>query len=405
MRLKIIYILGFFISVVLFTTNKPLKNNQQHLELINTDSIFVAGSNVVLKFTSLNLISSHLYCSNSYGSTVINPTFEDDVLSFQIPSFITKNAGLINWTLKTESNNFSGQFKIIPKPEVVKMETYLGPPSIEAGGTDYAMLVVIPTDVFDNALADSTQVSIKHQFLNSEKKEPVLTKNLIAYKNIYSYSNTGRILVSSECMGINSKEHDINVLAAIPTNFIIDASKPHNYADGNQITTLFTSTIKDKYNNTINDGTYVEFFISNKEGNILKTAGTTVNGMATAKIIHPDHEDFWNIKALINGIAESNEITLSYKQVITNYNVVFSKNNRQITVGPLQSFMNQLIPDGLQVTLFIYKNEQLINTISKTSSNGFVKFILNTNEYPNANYNLEIQTAGINKTFKSTKLW
>lgn len=406
MRLKIILILGCCVSMVLFTTNKPSTKTQQDLELITTDSVFEAGNDVTLKFSSSQVVTTHLYCSNSYGSTLITPTFEEDNISFKIPSFITKKSGLVHWKLKTTSNTFIGKFKIIPNKSPSKMETYLGPPSIEAGGSDYAMLVVIPTDRFDNALKDSTEVIVKHQFLNIEKSETVLTNNLIAYKNMYSYANSGRILASSEYKGVNSKEHDINVMSAIPTNFIIDASRPHEYADGNQITTFFTSIIKDRFNNIVSDGTFVEFYISNQKNNILKTSGTTVNGIASAKIVHPDHEDFWSVKAIINGMAESNSISLKYKQVISNYNVLLSKNNRQITVGPLQSFMSQLIPDGLQVSLLIYnQNNQLINTLNKTSYNGFVTFTLNPNEYPNAKYHLDIQAAGISKTFKSINLW
>ncbi|WP_372754504.1 hypothetical protein [Mariniflexile sp.] len=405
MRLKGIYILGFCLAFASFVTFNPNRVNQQSIELITSDSIFEAGSKMVLKFSSSKLIPSQLYCSNSFGSTLINPTFNNQVLSFVIPSFMAKNAGVVNWNFINTKNPISGNFKIVPKQEVAKMESYLGPPSIEAGGSDFAMLVVIPTDAFDNALKDSTEVSINHQFLNFEKNETVLTNNLIAYKNIYSYEKTGRILVSSFCLGENSKEHDINVMAAIPTNFVIESSRHHEYADGNQITTFYTSVLKDRFNNTVNDGTYVEFYITNTQGNILKTSGTTINGIANAKMIHPDHEELWNIKAFIPGMAESNTLILNYKKVITDFEVAFSENHRQITVGPLQSFMNQMIPDGLQVTTSILINNKIVNNISKTSQNGFVKFNLSTDEFPNNTYEIRIQAAGIEKNFKTIKLW
>ena len=41
----------------------------------------------------------------------------------------------------------------------------------------------------------------------------------------------------------------------------------------------------------MSDGTYVSFFITNKKGNILKTSGTTIQGIAHSKIIHPDFEE------------------------------------------------------------------------------------------------------------------
>ena len=213
------------------------------------------------------------------------------------------------------------------------------------------------------------------------------------------------MLVSSESSGVNSKEFTINVWAAIPTDFTISAKRPHNYADGNQITTFYTSVIKDKHNNVVSDGTFITFFITNEKGNVLKTTGTTIDGVAQSKMIHPDFEDTWSIKAFVDGMAESNTIALNYKRVIEDFKVAFSGKNRTITVGPLQSFMQQMIPDGLQVKLQIYKNGSLIDTITKTSFNGYANFNLKQAVFENATYNFSIETAGINKTFNDKKLW
>ena len=127
------------------------------------------------------------------------------------------------------------------------------------------MLVVIPTDSLDNPVPTKTLVSAKYQFLTSEEKENIFTKHLIAFKNINSKKESGRMLVSSESLGVNSKEFTINVTAAIPTDFKISAKRPHKYADGNQVTTFLPSTIKDQHNNVVSDGTYVTFFIKNKD--------------------------------------------------------------------------------------------------------------------------------------------
>jgi hypothetical protein len=346
-----------------------------------------------------------LYCSNSYGSTLINPTYDNKTLIYKIPFNLKSKIGMVNWKLIHNDSSLNGRFNIYPKKEVSSMETYIGPPSIEAGGTDYTMLVVIPTDSLDNPLPENTLVLAKNQFLNSEKKEPINTKNLIAYKNIYSQKESGRILVSSEALETNSKEFSITVFPAIPIDFIISASRPHDYADGNQITTFSTSTIIDKQNNIVSDGTYVTFFITNEKGNVLKTSGSTINGVATSKMIHPDYETQWSIKAYIDGIAESEPIKLNYKQVIRDFEVVFSEKNRNITIGPLQSFMKQIIPDGFQVRLQIYKNNVLFKTETKTSSEGLVNFNLKSDVYINDNYTIVVKTAGLEKTFNSKTLW
>lgn len=377
--------------------------NNKGIELLTKTTQFKAGETVVLKFSNTTGEIPNLYISNSYGSTIITPDVTSQILSYRIPQSISKKTGVIRWKILMK-NSISGTISILPKQETASLETYLGPPSIEAGGTDYAMLTVIPTDIHDNPLADNTKVTVKYQFLENEVKNDILIKNRIAYKNIFSPNKTGRILVSSECLNFNSKEYTINVMPAIPTDFLISHQRNHNYADGNQITTFLTSIIKDSLGNIVSDGTYVEYFITNKSKHILKTSGTTINGIAKAKMIHPDHEDQWLVKAFIEGIAESNTIKLAYKPIISDFEILFSKNNRTITIGPLKSFMNQMVPDGLEVTLYAFENETKLQTIRKSTFEGFVTFKLDTNNFPSKHYTFKIKTAGIEKTCTNIKL-
>lgn len=399
MKLKFTYLL---ISGLIALLSIP-SNNIEGIQLITQATTFEAGQSIILKFSSSTDQTPSLYVSNSYGSTIIKPNIESGTINYQIPQSISNKTGVVNWKLLSNSS-LSGTFNIISIQKTTSLETYLGPPSIQAGGTDYSMLVVIPTDSFDNPLADDTKVTVKHLFLDNQSNEDVLIKNRIAYKNIYSETKTGRILVSSECIGLNSKEYTVNVMPAIPTGFVISSKRNHEYADGNQITTFSTSIIKDKYGNIVSDGTFVEFFISNNSKHILKTSGTSINGIALAKMIHPDHEDQWTVKAFVEGMAESNQIELVYNPIISDFNTVFSKSNRAITVGPLKSFMNQMVPDGLEVSLSVYENDIKIETLTKSSFEGYATFKLDNNNFPNKNYMFKIKTAGIEKTYPNIKL-
>lgn len=372
------------------------------IKQITTQDAFEAGSSIVLMFSTTKNISPTLYCSYGYGSTSIKPTLKNNVLYYEIPPNIANKSGVVVWKLL--ESTLSGQFTINSKTDVNSLETYIGPPSIAAGETDFSMMVVIPTDALDNPLKDGTKVNIKHQFLETEESNQISTQHLISYKNIHSQKKSGRFLITSECSGINSTEYDINVLAAIPTNFTISASRHHNYADGNQITRFSTSILKDVFNNVVNDGTYVDFFITNEAGNILKTSGSTIKGIASATMIHPDHKTQWAIKAFVDGMAESNVITLDYKQVITDFDIALTKNDGTITIGPLQSFMKQMIPDGLQVTLSIYKENTRIYTFTKGSRKGFVNFNLKNLGLEKENYTVNIKAAGLEKTFQTIKI-
>lgn len=386
------------------STISNIKTNGK-LELLTKQTEFEAGTTIILKFSNPNSLKPKLYISSSYGTSIINPLEENTILNYTLPKNISDKAGLLSWKLLNKTNTLSGKLSIKAKPQVNTLETYLGPPSIQAGGTDFTMLVVIPTDVYDNPLPDSTQVQIKHQFLAQQNNDAVYVKNRISYKNIYSQTKSGRILISSEVLGFNSKEYTANVLPALPTDFKISCKRHHEYADGNQISTFSTSVIKDAYDNIVSDGTYVDFFITNTKNNILKTSGTTINGIATAKMIHPDHKENWNIKAFIEGMAESNQMELVYKSVIKDFDIHFSKNNRLITVGPLKSFMEQMVPDGMETSISIYKNDTLIKTLTKSTFEGYTTFKLDTNSFPNSTYLFKVKVAGIEKIYNNKSLW
>lgn len=401
MNLK--YILYFFIFAS--SANGLSVNITETIQLETRQQEFTAGETIVLTFSGTQDASIQLYCANSYGTTLVSPKVVNNQLQYTIPTQICSKIGVVNWKLVNNTSSLSGTFTINSQAKPVSMETYIGPPSIAAGEKDYTMLVVIPTDALDNPVKENTEVNLQRQFLANEQQETILTKNLIAYKNIYSPIESGRMLLATECLGLNSKEYTVNVMPAISTDFEIFAKRSHEYADGNQITTFTTSVLKDEHNNIVSDGSYVEFFITNTKGNILKTAGMTIDGVATAKMIHPDHQETWNVKAAVAGISESNTISITYKKVIENFTSTFSENNRNIKVGPLKSFMNQLIPDGLQVKLVVSQNGKMIAAYIKESRDGFVNFELNSNIFSNGNYDVEITTAGITKTFQGKKLW
>ena len=404
MKLKKLFFLLFFqlIVVSLIAQETMIDSN---IDLFAGKNEFVAGDKIILETNIKDKKNIQLFCSNSYGSSIVEPLLINGKLTFEIPSFLAQKKGVLSWKVLTKNQTISGNIRIIALKKPVVIESYLGPPSIDAGNVDFTMLVVIPADSLDNPIKNNSKVTVKHQFLKSKKEETIFTNQLIGYKNIFAPLKSGRIIISSESFGLNSKEFDVNVMPAIATNFTLFMHRNHEYADGNQITTFYTSVIKDQNDNIVSDGSFVSFFITNKYGNILKTFGTTINGIAKAKMIHPDYEEIWKIKAYLIGISESNTLEIGYKKVIESYNVSFSKNNRTIKIGALKSFMNQIIPDGLSVKLSVFKNNVLINELYKESRNGYVEFYLDPNIFENNSYKIITETAKITKEFKELMLW
>ncbi len=390
----------FLVCCIGFTT--VLNTAQQVSAVIETkQKVFEAGDTIALNFKLNTPARTQLFLHASFGSTVL----DSDTAHYTLPEFVSNKKGVIHYTLLHDS-------KIILKGTIevkanatnpVQLESYVGPPSIIAGGTDYTMQVVVPTDIYDNILPDSTAMRLKYQFLDTEKEEGLYSKDMIGWVNIFSYEQSGRLLISSKVRETASKEFSVEVFPSLPEDFQISSQRKHSYADGNQITEFITSVLKDDYGNIVSDGTLVEFKIKDKKGVVLQTQGGTVNGQAIGKILHPDHQDVWEVIAFIPGIAKSNVIQLEYASVLNDFEVKFSNDNREIVVGPLLSFMDQLIPDGAIVALKI-KKDKSVETKIKSSSNGIVRFLLKEEFYPSGKYAIKIEALGVQKEFSQTPL-
>lgn len=404
MKLKI-YIFGLFLFFVQFAFSQTAKEKPAYI-LDTKDTIFVAGTFKSLNFSTQETQIPSLYITNSFGSTLVKAQKVQQYVFYVIPNNISNKRGLVTWSLLENKNTIlSGKIHIISDTIVPKIETYVGPPTIQAGGRDFAMSVIIPTDTLDNPVMDHSKIQFKKQFLTEIDTTELTVKNLLAYQKIFSTNTVGRYLLSSNCYHKESTEQTLDVWAALPTDFTIASESNHNYADGNQICKIKSSVITDAYGNIVSDGTSVSFLIRDSNGDILNANGNTINGVATAKLVHPDHQQKWTIKSYVYGMAESNTIELNFEQVIHQFNVEFSKHNREITIGPLKSFMQQMIPDGLRVELEVKAKDKTYKHIVTTSKKGYASFVLDSENYKNETYDFIITTAGISKTFKNKRIW
>ncbi len=401
----IIFILPILLCIG-FTTFVLQEEKAVTATLITKPKFYTAGEVVQCEFLLTLPVLTQLHIQSAYGSTVLFSEVVAKEVVFNIPRYIVKKRGVVNYTLFHNGEVLdTGIYTVHPNPKTtLQLETYIGPPSIIAGGVDYTMQVEIPTDGFDNPLAEETPVFLNHQFLDIERSEVVPIKNMIAWKNIYSYIPSGRMLLSSTVHDVTAKEFAIDVFAAQPVSFQIKANRKHHYADGNQITELSTTIIRDQYGNVVTDGTWVSFIINPSNGMQLQTGGTTINGIATAKILHPDHKEQWRIKAFVTGMASSAEIMIQYRPVLETYPVQFSEDHRHVTIGPILSFMKQLIPDGATVRLKIDSESRASETKIKTSNNGKVTFVLSEDFYPSGQYTFTITVLGVTQEFKNVRL-
>jgi len=396
---KVIHIVLPFALLFLFVfaiskTNNPAASFQ----LITTQETFVAGKPITLAFsTPSKTATADLFIIHTYGKTLLKSKNSNGQLLFKIPTIYSQKTGFVTWYLfQNKKTVATGSFKISPNNSTpTLLENYLGPTTLLTGLDHFTMMVAIPTDSYDNPKEDNTIVLIKDQFLNDIRITEEKTKSFIAWKNIYSRTTVGKMLVSTECEKTDSKEFETDIRPSIGKDFSINFSRNHKFADGNQITKLETSIIRDQFGNLVGDGTLVTFQITTKNDILLKTYAATINGVAIAQLLHPDHEDTYKVKGYVTGIAESKPIEISYSALIRNFPYQFSEKNREITVGPLKSFMKQIIPDGIKVELKIFHHNNLIETKIAESSKGIATFYLLPPFYKEKEYQFEITTLGV----------
>lgn len=381
------------LSVTLLDEKSTTKNT---FSCITTQENFVAGKPIIIEFKGNFANKPQLFIIHSLGRTLLDGVLKDDTIQFNLPEIYANKTGLVSWFLiENNEEKAKGNFQIVPNDETkTNLESYLGPPSTLVGDNHFVMFVTIPTDDFDNPKLPNTDVAIKHQFLNAIATDNEKTKDFIAWKNIYAPRKSGIVLISASCNEALTKEFDAVIYPSIATDFTISYKRNHEFADGNQITKLTTSTLKDEFGNTVSDGTMVTFIIKNKENAILKTFGTTIEGIATGQILHPEKEENYTIKAFVNGISKSNSIEIAYKSINPTVEFSFSKDNRTIIVGPIKSFMNQIVPDGIKVNLNIYHKDKLVETIAENSNKGKAEFYLSPEFYKEKSYRFEIETLG-----------
>lgn len=363
-------------------------------------SVFSAGDSIQVQFKGNATYHAHLVVSNAFGSVVLKPVVKDTKLTFGFPKAFRQKAGICHWTLVHDEIIYDeGEISILPNPQKgTLMESYLGPQSIIAGKTDFSMFVVSPTDIYDNPLSDSTEIEYSYQFKDTVQQTSVRLKNLMGWKKIYSTEKSGRILVTASCNDSHSKELTTQVHPANPMDLQIAYERTHRYADGNQIITFSTDAIQGEFGNIVSDGTLVSFSVANTKGMLLQTTGTTINGVAEARLLHPTEAETWKVTAYITGAAKSNTITLDFEAALKDFKLSFSENGRTLNIEKMQSFMGQWIPDGMPITLKIEDENKALFDIKRTTSRlGKAQFTLSEDFYPKGSYIITIEAAGMIK--------
>ena len=397
MKKAVLYI---FVFIVFGFTIKPETARVPQIQLLTTKSTFQVGESIQLKFKT-EASDLKLLLASNLGTMLVSPETQQAIKTFKVPEAIRTSAGELNWVLIYNAVELQkGSIAIVADTsQIAAIESYLGPQRIAAGGNDYAQVTLIPTDRYDNVLPDHTELAFTTSFNSKTQTEKIEIQNSIAWKNIFSTKETGRIFHAAQLQDVSSKLQTIYVDANLAQDFNITVERVHHFADADQIAVLKTDVIKDRFGNTIPDGTLVNFLIKTDTGGILQATGNTLNGSATSQIKHPEQPQQWEIQAFITGIAASNIVPLSFSAALDTIPTAWNATENILTVGPLNGKLNQIVPEGTRVKLVVENENQTYTLIQKTQT-GTASFYLDPAVYQSGTYTFKVQVLGVTQTLE-----
>ena len=410
MRLKK-HILFLLITTIVFLcfsfVYNTFKEKKRTIFLSNPIKKSKAGSPIEFDFENNVEGDVYLFLHNSFGKTILLPNFKfSNKTTFIFPENYTKRAGVLKWRLVQKNKTLlQGAINILPLDNLKNdLEGYLGPPSTWVGSENYVMYVTIPIDKYDNSLAEETPINHSQNIHNSITNEEILVKDLIIWKRIYSPTKSGKIFMNSNYKNKNTKEFVAEIYPGIAMPFTIYSNRIHDFADGNQLTTIKTSVLKDKYGNVVSNGTLVVFEYTNSKNEVLKSFASTIDGVATTEWIHPEVEESYTVKAKITDLSTSNTINLSYKPWDFDIEYKFFNKNRKLKIGPLLSYNKQWIANGINVKLKVFSTNKLKVELIEKTINGEVQFLFEEHLYPHGIYTFELETLGKKLKFNNVQL-
>ncbi len=376
----------------------PISISNSSAKVLLPTAPIIAGNPLVLNVET-DAIYPQVLLDGSYGSTIVLIDIESTGNTLTIPEAYTKRAGIVQYTVFEKGTTLDqGSFYIHPDTsQLASIENYVGPRSIMANERDYSMLVTIPTDHLDNMLPDSTEIQVSTHFQETTTPKIHELKKNIAWQRIPAPLQSGRITTATTLQNVSSKELVIDVFPDIATDFTISTNRIHPYADGNEVMTIQSSQIKDVHGNVISDGTLVTFYIKDNLGGYWETIGSTIQGYAFAKALHPQIPSSWSIKAGIEGIAESDPIEVVFSSFLKDIPVTSSENGSKIVVGPITSYLGQIIQDGIEVRL---STDPIEYEASRLSENGMVYFTIPQETFTNMHGQIQVETLGVSKIIK-----
>ncbi len=342
-----------------------------------------------------NFFYIHLQAKGYQKPQKINLIFQStwglEIREFEIEKdlYIRKrefNSGLLTITASIKGENKAEKkVEIVPLVPAMPLDTYLGSKSIIANGSDWALIVGIPSDKHGNLVKEGTPIlfkMIRPDFALDNKLDQI--KYGLAFQKIFAKTLAGKTFVGVSTMNVHSREKELLEVADYPVDFNLIVQNTGNFADSRQNLRVKTSILKDRFGNVVPDGTSVKFIVKDPRQKLRQLYSFTLMGSADLYLQNPAVEGTVSIQGFVEGGGKSNIASFSFKNAIQDFPVSYNRKLNKIFIGPVISNLNQVMADGTVVDIYVGKKQFEVELVD-----GSAEFFFD-NIYPSKQYPLKV---------------
>ncbi|MEI7556894.1 hypothetical protein [Candidatus Chlorohelix sp.] len=350
-----------------------------------------------------------LIAYGSAGPRIYRGTFNKNEAFFTLPESDTKQSGLVTLVAKAGQVQIEKRLTLKPGAPIEPLQPLVGAKAVVADTQHWSMVVIIPFDRFGNPVAEGTPIKMKAKRPDDRLEEQVFkVTNLLSWWRIYSGVKAGHTIISGTTNGVFGPESILHEVPGLPVPFSINVDPLNLTADGTQLATISTSTLRDQFDNKVEDGTLVTFTVDLPDGEQRVLPAYTIDGIAGIPLQAPRQPGQIKIKGTVLSI-ESSVLTFTLQPgpAVGVFPVSATKADSGkaviIEAGPLLGAQQQFVPDGTPVIFTVSDKSGQKQTFNAISDQGRAKVEVRIAGMQQGNYLVEVKV-GSGQGFTSFSL-
>jgi hypothetical protein len=324
----------------------------------------------------------HLIALGGAGTRVYQATAGNDRARFTLPADDTRHAGMLRLVASVGKQQTTAAVELLPGAPVGPLVPLVGPRSITANGKDRSMITVLLTDEHGNPTAEDTPVRIRAlQPGGGFTSQTVRTAHLLAWAWLESGTRAGRTTVVVTAEDAYGPEATLLEVAGRPAPFTVTAIPATLPADGRQLVTLRTDTLRDRYGNILPDGMLVTFIVESPDGTRRSIPAQIIDGAAEAPLQAPRTPGRLTIWATLYG-SESEPVSVTFTpgpavdDIPLAAEIDTEAGTLLLEAGPLLGAQGQYVPDGTPVQFSLIDVDGQRQQMSGSAENGYASVMV-----------------------------